>query len=74
MAKNSKYSRQTSTAEYGQALMCNRGGWTLREMLGTDYKSNHEEDNGTFTQKDFQRSLEKAARRVRPSVTGPKKK
>jgi hypothetical protein len=25
-------------AEYGEALLSNRGGWTLREILGSDYQ------------------------------------
>jgi hypothetical protein len=36
MAKKEK-TVQAGDAAYGQALLCNRGGWTLREMLGSDY-------------------------------------
>lgn len=61
-------------ADYGHALLCNRGGWTLREMLGADYEKFAGSGVTPFTQKDFQRSLEKVSQRIHPSSTGSKKK
>ena len=62
-----------ASAAYGRALLCNRGGWTLREMLGSDY----DEFSGSetpFAQKDFQESLERVSRRIKsPSITPVKK-
>jgi hypothetical protein len=71
---NRRYSRRISSAEYGHALMSNRGGWTLREILGPTDSKQVEVDDNTFTQGDFQKSLEKASRRVRPSSPVSKKK
>ena len=65
---------QTSDAAYGHALLCNRGGWTLREMLGSDYEKFSGTGDVPFVQKDFQESLEKVSRRIpSPSDTTTKR-
>ena len=71
MMKKEK-SEQSKAAEYGHALLSNRGGWTLREMFGSDYEKFSGTGQAQFTQKDFQESLEKAERRIPPPPTPTK--
>ena len=39
------------TANYGQALLKTRGGWTLREILGADYDGFRSNGKKMFTQR-----------------------
>jgi|HubBroStandDraft_2_1064218.scaffolds.fasta_scaffold18003_2 hypothetical protein len=75
MTTKRRYAHFTSPAEYGHALMNNRGGWTLREILGADYRdSSVPASDQPFTQGDFQQTLEKVARRAQSSSPVSKKK
>ncbi len=65
---------QAGDAAYGRALLCNRGGWTLREMLGSDYDEFSGTGETPFAQKDFQESLEKVSRRILSPPVTPKKR
>jgi len=53
--------------EYGLALLSNRGGWTLREMLGSDFKRFPLTNDAPFKQSDF-----KATERV-PQAEKPQR-
>jgi hypothetical protein len=64
MAKEEQMER-SKAAEYGHALLSNRGGWTLREILGSDYERFSRTEDARFTQKDFQQSSEKTVPPVR---------
>lgn len=65
---------QASDAAYGRALLCNRGGWTLREMLGSDYDELSGLGETPFTQKDFQESLERVSHRIKSPAVTPMKR
>jgi hypothetical protein len=65
---------QSETAAYGSGLLCNRGGWTLLEMLGSDYEKLSGINEIPFSQKDFQESLDKVSGRVQSPSVAPKKK
>jgi hypothetical protein len=65
-------SEQSKAAEYGHALLSNRGGWTLREMFGSDSDKFSGTGQARFTQKDFQESVEKASGRVPSPTKKPK--
>ena len=65
---------QAGDAAYGRALLCNRGGWTLREMLGSDYDEFSATGETPFAQKAFQESLEKVSRRIPSRSVPPTKK
>jgi hypothetical protein len=61
--------KKTERAAYGAALLCNRGGWTLREMLGADYEKFSGTGEMPFTQRDFDQSLGAVSRHVRGPST-----
>jgi hypothetical protein len=70
----SKHAGIADTAAYGHALMCNRGGWTLREMLGADYEAFSGAEGKPFMQEDFQQSLEKVSKQTLVSSRAVDKK
>ena len=53
MSKKGK-NAQAGDAAYGRALLCNRGGWTLREMLGSDFDESSRTSQGLVLQKASQ--------------------
>lgn len=60
MHERKEKNAQAGDAAYGRPLLSNRGGWTLREMLGCGY----EKFSAINAQKDFQESLERVSGRV----------
>ncbi len=62
MSNNAKSTRHDD-ATYGRALIRNRGGWTLREILGAEY-AKIAPANNCFSQPRSRELLEKTSRQT----------
>jgi hypothetical protein len=69
-----KQGAQSRAAEYGHALLSNCGGWTLREMLGSDYDNSSSTGDNRFAQRDFQQSSKQVSLKTDSSLNGAEKK
>ncbi len=73
MSQKAKVS-QAADAAYGRALLCSRGGWSLREMLGADYRKFSITVEAPPEESTFQELAKKVSRRIRSSRSPKKKK